>query len=142
MNNENLELSRKTVNWRTLWIKSKRRQGCHSCMLSKVNNFKIFRIFNEKFIFLFCELYKRVHNTFMVKLGSFTVYFKGSVATFLLVCFQVSIRALVKPGKMFFISLEKLFSFLRKSTFKILHFWIFWRHLMPISIKQEIHFTE
>ena len=45
-------------------------------MLNEVNNLKIFRIFNEKFIFLFCQLGKRVHNTFMVKEGSFTVYFK------------------------------------------------------------------
>ena len=57
-------------------IKEKRRQGCHSCMPNEVNNFKIFRIFNEKFIFLFCELCKRVRNTFMVKVGSFNVYFK------------------------------------------------------------------
>ena len=55
-------------------IKEKTR--CHSGMLSKVNNFKIFRIFNEKLIFLFYELRRRVHNTFMVKVGSFTVYFK------------------------------------------------------------------
>ena len=45
-------------------------------MLNKVNNFKIFIIFNEKFIFLFCELCQSIHNTFMVKVGSFTVYFK------------------------------------------------------------------
>ena len=34
-------------------------------------------------------------------------------ATFLLVCFVCQKRALVKQGKMFFISLRKLFSFLR-----------------------------
>ena len=57
------------MNWRIVYVKSKGRQGCHSCRLNKVNNFKIFRIFNEKFIFLY-ELCKRVHNTFIVKLGS------------------------------------------------------------------------
>ena len=64
------------MNWKIVLKKSKRRQRCHSCMLNEVNNFKIFRIFYQKFIFLFCELCKRVHNTFMVKVGSFTVYFK------------------------------------------------------------------
>ena len=59
------------MNWRIVYIKSK-----NSCMLNKVNNFKIFRIFNKKFMFLFCELCKRVHNTFMVKIGNFIVYFK------------------------------------------------------------------
>ena len=42
----------------------------------QVNNFKIFGILNEKFIFLFCELCKGVHNTFMVKVGRFIVLFK------------------------------------------------------------------
>ena len=32
---------------------------------------------------------------------------------------------------MFFISLEKVFSFSRKSNFKIQHFRILWRHQMP-----------
>ena len=45
-------------------------------MLNEVNNFKIFRIFTGNFIFLFCELCKRINNTFMLKVGSFTVYFK------------------------------------------------------------------
>ena len=43
-------------------------------MLNKVNSFKIFRIFNEKFIFLFFEL--GCHSTFMVKVGRFIGYFK------------------------------------------------------------------
>ena len=45
-------------------------------LLNEVNNFKIFRIFTGNFIFLFCELCKRINNTFMLKVGSFTVYFK------------------------------------------------------------------
>ena len=45
-------------------------------MLNKASNFKIIITFNEEFIFLFCELCKRVHNTFMLKIESFTVYFK------------------------------------------------------------------
>ena len=64
------------MNSRIIYIKSKRRQGCHSHMFNKVNNFKIFRIFNEKSIFLFCESCKGLHNTFMVKVGIFDVYFK------------------------------------------------------------------
>ena len=40
-------------------------------------------------------------------------------ATFLLVCFFYK-RALVKLGKIFFISLQKLFSFSRKSNFRFL----------------------
>ena len=40
-------------------------------------------------------------------------------------------RALVKLGKMFFISLQKLFLFSRKSNFSILDFQISWRHQMP-----------
>ena len=58
------------MNWRIVYIKSERR---HFHMLSKVNNFRIFRIFNKTFFYEFC---KRVQNTFMVKVGSFTVYFK------------------------------------------------------------------
>ena len=37
----------------------------------------------------------------------------------------------MKLGKMFFNSLLKLFSFSRKSNFRILDFQISWRHLMP-----------
>ena len=36
-----------------------------------------------------------------------------------------------KLGKSFFISLQKLFLFLRKSNFRILDFQISWRHQMP-----------
>ena len=39
--------------------------------------------------------------------------------------------ALVKWRKMFFISHQNLFSFLRKSNFRILHFQISWHHQMP-----------
>ena len=45
-------------------------------MFNEVNNLKIYRFFDEIVIFLFCELCERVHNTFMVKVGSFSVYFK------------------------------------------------------------------
>ena len=46
-------------------------------------------------------------------------------ATFLLVCFFKSkTRALVKLGKMFFILLQKLFRFWRKSNFNTLDFQI------------------
>ena len=37
----------------------------------------------------------------------------------------------MKFGKMFFISLQKLFLFLRKSNFSILDIQISWRHQMP-----------
>ena len=37
----------------------------------------------------------------------------------------------IKLGKEFFISLEKLFPFSRKSNFRILHFQISWHHQMP-----------
>ena len=37
----------------------------------------------------------------------------------------------MKLGKTFFISLQKLFSFWRKSNFRILDFQISWRHQMP-----------
>ena len=40
-------------------------------------------------------------------------------------------KALVKLEKVFFISLQKLFSFSRKSNFRILNFQISWRHQMP-----------
>ena len=40
--------------------------------------------------------------------------------------------ALVKLGKMFFNSPQKLFSFPRKSDFRILDFQISWHHQMPL----------
>ena len=52
-------------------------------------------------------------------------------ATFVLVCFLTLNEVLLKLGKMLFISLQKLFSFSRKSNFRILHFQILWRHQMP-----------
>ena len=72
------------MNWKIVCVKSNRRQGCHSCILNKVNNFKIFRIFNEKFIFLFCKLCKRVHNIFFVFLfGILHIQNIQTVTTFL-----------------------------------------------------------
>ena len=43
-------------------------------------------------------------------------------ATFLIVCFLSLKGVLAKLGNMFFISLQKLFSFSGKSNFRILHF--------------------
>ena len=42
-------------------------------------------------------------------------------ATVLQVFFEIQMRALAKIGKMVFISLQKLFLFLRKSSFRILN---------------------
>ena len=39
-------------------------------------------------------------------------------------CEETALQCFVKLGKMFFISLQKLFSFSRKSNFRILHFQI------------------
>ena len=50
-------------------------------------------------------------------------------------------RALVKLGKMFLISLQKNFSFSRKSNFRILDIEISWCYQMP-KHKAKIHFTE
>ena len=74
----------------------------------------------------FCEVafyFKRDHHYF--------IYFNLKVvsATFLLVC--LGTRALVILGKMFFISLQKAFSYLKKSHFSILDFQISWHHQMP-----------
>ena len=72
------------MNWKIVCVKSNRRQGCHSCILNKVNNFKLFRIFNEKFIFLFHKLCKRVHNIFFVFLfGILHIQNIQTVTTFL-----------------------------------------------------------
>ena len=48
----------------------------------------------------------------------------------------------MKLEKMFFISLQKLFSFSRKPKFKILDIKISQPHQICLSVKQEIHFTE
>ena len=45
--------------------------------------------------------------------------------------FKTKRKHLSNKGKVFFISLEKLFSLSRKSNFRILHFQISWRHQMP-----------
>ena len=52
-------------------------------------------------------------------------------ATFLLVCFSSLKDTNCETWKMFFISLQKLFSFSRKSNFSILDIQISWRHQMP-----------
>ena len=44
-------------------------------------------------------------------------------------------------SKMFFISLQKLFSFSRKLKFRISDIQISWQHQMP-KHKKEMHFTE
>ena len=49
------------------------------------------------------------------------VSFTGCVCYILLVCFKGYTKALVKLGKIFFILLQKLFLFLRKSYSKVLH---------------------
>ena len=54
---------------------------------------------------------------------------KDVFATFLLVYF-LTLNELGKLGKMFFISLQKFYSF-SKSNFRILHFQISWRHEKP-----------
>ena len=46
----------------------------------------------------------------------------------------------MKIGKIFFISLQKLFSFLRKSKFRILDIQVLRRHQMPKH--KANHFTE
>ena len=71
------------MNWKIVCVKSNRRQGYHSCILNKVNNFKIFRIFNEKFIFLFHKLRKRVHNIFVFLFGILHTQNIQTVTTFL-----------------------------------------------------------
>ena len=61
--------------------------------------------------------------------------------TFLLICFVSLKGTTCALGKMFFISLQKLFSFSRKSKLRILDTQISWRHQMPKHIK-ETHFAE
>ena len=67
---------------------------------------------------------------------------KVVLTAFLLVCFLVKKRAPVKIGKMLFISLQKLFSFSRKSNFENLDMQILWCYQMPKYIYKKIHFTE
>ena len=50
--------------------------------------------------------------------------------SFLLLSFQAWKRALVKFEKKIFVSLQKLFSFSKKSRFRILAIQILWRHQM------------
>ena len=52
-------------------------------------------------------------------------------ATFVLVCFLSLDESTCQTRKNVFISLQELFSFSRKSNFRILHFQISWRHQMP-----------
>ena len=51
--------------------------------------------------------------------------------TFVLVYFLSLNESTCQSKKKFFISLQKLFSFSRKSNFRILHFQISWCHQMP-----------
>ena len=46
----------------------------------------------------------------------------------------------MKLGKMLFISLQKLFSFLRKSKFRILDVQVSWRHQMPKHKKRKMFY--
>ena len=52
-------------------------------------------------------------------------------AVIVLVCFLSLNESTFQTRKMFFIWLQKLFPFSRKSNFRILHFQISWRHQMP-----------
>ena len=58
-------------------------------------------------------------------------YLKVVSATFVLVCFLSLKESTCKTRKNVFNSLQTLFSFSRKSNFRILHFQISWRHQMP-----------
>ena len=74
--NKNIELNiNKTTELKNS-IYKKRRQGCDSLLLNKVKNFKCIQNFQWKIHFSFLWIVQRVHNTFMVKVGSFTVYFR------------------------------------------------------------------
>ena len=67
------------------------------------------------------ELCKKLRNS---KFERKNWFFKVASATFLLICF-------VKVGKMFFISLQNLFLFLRILNIRTLGRKISWRHQMP-----------
>ena len=56
---------------------------------------------------------------------------KGCVRHIFVSFFKSKKRAFVKLRKMFVISLQMLFSFSRKSKFRILDIQILWRHQMP-----------
>ena len=61
----------------------------------------------------------------------FSCMLKGCVRYILASLFLRQKSALVRPGKMFFISLQKLFSLSRKSKFRISDIQISWRRQMP-----------
>ena len=56
---------------------------------------------------------------------------KGCVCCILPVCILSLNKSTWKPGKMFFLSLQELFSFSRKSDFRIPSFQVSWRLQMP-----------
>ena len=58
-------------------------------------------------------------------------HFKGCVHYILASLFLGLNKSTCQLRKLFFISLQNLFSFSRKSNFRILHFQISWRHQMP-----------
>ena len=62
--------------------------------------------------------------------NSFFKLLKGYVRHIFASLFFKSKQGLVKLGKMFFISLQKPFSFSTESIFRILHFQISWHHQM------------
>ena len=81
----------------------------------------------------FCSLF--LFSTEITFLGKFGLknqncQFKGCVCYIFASFFKALKRALMKLGKMFFIWLEKLFSFFRKSNFRILDIQVLWRHEM------------
>ena len=63
--------------------------------------------------------------------GWYEIIIKGCARYIFASFLQVQKRALVKLGKMFFILLQKFFSFSRKSNFSILDIQISWRYQMP-----------
>ena len=72
--NKNIELNiNKTSELKNIINKMKRRENKDTIPICSII---IFTIFNEKLIFPFCKLCQSIHNAFMVKVGSFTVYFK------------------------------------------------------------------
>ena len=59
------------------------------------------------------------------------VYFKVVSTIFLLICLSRLKRKFGKLGKIFFISLQNLFLFMKKANFSILVIYILWHHQVP-----------
>ena len=72
---------------------------------------------------------KILHGTILLILDIMGL--KVMFAAVTLVCFLTLNESTCQTRKNVFISLQKLFSFSRKSNFVILHFQISWRHQMP-----------